>query len=58
MEEAEPPAEMMGIPGMEDELRRPMLLLVKAKKINEIKEKSGAYIWAEKRIKTDGKIIC
>ncbi len=47
---------MMGIPGMEDELRRPMLLLVKAKKINEIKEKSGAYI--EKRIKTDGKRIC
>ena len=49
---------MMGIPGMEDELRRPMLLLVKAKKINEIKEKSGAYIWADKRIKTDGKRIC
>lgn len=32
VEEAEPPAEMMDIPGMEDELRRPMMLLVKAKK--------------------------
>ena len=28
--EAEPPKEMMGIPGMKDELRRPMMLLVKA----------------------------
>lgn len=28
--EAEPPAEMMDIPGMKDELRRPMMLLVKA----------------------------
>ncbi len=32
VEEAEPPKEMMGIPGMEDELRRPMMLLVKASK--------------------------
>lgn len=32
VEEAEPPAEMMDIPGMEDELRRPMMLLVKANK--------------------------
>lgn len=31
VEEAEPPQEMMGIPGMEDEMRRPMMLLVKAK---------------------------
>lgn len=31
VEEAEPPKEMMHIPGMEDELRRPMMLLVKAK---------------------------
>lgn len=30
VEEAEPPAEMMHIPGMTDELRRPMMLLVKA----------------------------
>lgn len=30
--EAEPPEEMMGIPGMKDELRRPMMLLVKANK--------------------------
>ncbi len=30
VEEAEPPKEMMDIPGMEDELRRPMMLLVKA----------------------------
>lgn len=29
-EEAEPPDEMMDIPGMKDELRRPMMLLVKA----------------------------
>ncbi len=31
MEEAVPPVEMMDIPGMEDELRRPMMLLVRAK---------------------------
>lgn len=30
VEEAEPPKEMMNIPGMENELRRPMMLLVKA----------------------------
>ena len=30
MEEAVPPEEMMDIPGMEDELRRPMMLLIKA----------------------------
>lgn len=30
VEEAEPPKEMMHIPGMKDELRRPMMLLVKA----------------------------
>ena len=32
VEEAKPPKEMMGIPGMKDELRRPMMLLVKANK--------------------------
>lgn len=32
VEEAEPPAEMLGLPGMADELRRPMMLLVKAVK--------------------------
>lgn len=30
VEEAQPPEEMMGIPGMEREIRRPMMLLVKA----------------------------
>lgn len=30
--EAEPPADMMELPGFKDELRRPMMLLVKAKK--------------------------
>lgn len=30
VEEAQPPQEMMDIPGMEDELRRPMMLLIKA----------------------------
>lgn len=30
IEEAKPPAEMMHLPGMKDELRRPMMLLVKA----------------------------
>lgn len=30
VEEAKPPGEMMSIPGMRDELRRPMMLLVKA----------------------------
>lgn len=36
VEEAEPPKEMMDIPGMEDELRRPMMLLVKAIAKNNI----------------------
>lgn len=31
VEEAEPPEDMMDIPGMKDELRRPMMLLVKAR---------------------------
>ncbi|MGI6009884.1 MAG: class I SAM-dependent methyltransferase [Ruminococcus sp.] len=31
VEEAQPPKEMLDIPGMKDELRRPMMLLVKAK---------------------------
>ena len=35
VEEAEPPKEMMNIPGMKDELRRPMMLLVKAKVKNK-----------------------
>ena len=33
VEEAMPPEEMMGLPGMEDELRRPMMLLVKARAV-------------------------
>ncbi len=33
VEEVEPSEEMMCIPGMKDELRRPMMLLVKAGKI-------------------------
>ena len=32
VEEAMPPQEMMDIPGMKDEMRRPMMLLVKARK--------------------------
>lgn len=32
VEEAEPSEEMMGIPGMADEMRRPMMLMIKAKK--------------------------
>lgn len=36
VEEAEPPKEMMNLPGFQDELRRPMMLLVKARA-----EKSG-----------------
>ena len=32
VEEAKPPEEMMRISGMKDELRRPMMLLVKANK--------------------------
>ena len=35
VEEAEPPKEMMNIPGMKDELRRPMMLLVKAVAIKQ-----------------------
>ena len=31
--EAQPPEEMMDLPGMKDELRRPMMLLVKARKL-------------------------
>ena len=30
VEEAEPPREMLELPGFKDELRRPMMLLVKA----------------------------
>lgn len=33
IEEAMPPSEMMEIPGMRDEMRRPMMLLVRAKKV-------------------------
>lgn len=33
VEEAMPSPDMLDIPGMKDELRRPMLLLVKAQKI-------------------------
>lgn len=33
VEEAMPPEEMMGMPGMADELRRPMMLLVKARAV-------------------------
>ena len=32
LEEAQPPEEMMDIPGMTDELRRPMMLLIRAEK--------------------------
>ena len=32
VEEAQPPEELMSLPGMGDELRRPMMLLVKAQK--------------------------
>lgn len=32
VEKAQPPAEMMNLPGMEDELRRPMMLLVRTRK--------------------------
>ena len=31
VEEVEPSAEMLDIPGMQDELRRPMMLLVRAR---------------------------
>lgn len=34
VEEAQPPAEMLALPGMTDELRRPMMLLIKAEKPN------------------------
>ena len=33
VEEARPPEEMMGLPGMEHELRRPMMLLVRARAV-------------------------
>ena len=36
VEEAEPPADMMDLPGMKDELRRPMMLLVKATVVKEV----------------------
>ena len=47
LEEAMPPEEMMDIPGMEDELRRPMMLLIKAMAKNKdrldyFKEKNNA----------------
>ena len=34
VEEAEPSAEMLDIPGMRDELRRPMMLLVRARAVH------------------------
>jgi len=40
VEEAQPPEEMMEIPGMKDELRRPMMLLVKA----QVKKKRNCSI--------------
>lgn len=36
VEEAEPPANTMDLPGMKDELRRPMMLLVKASAVKEV----------------------
>ncbi len=33
--EPQPPKNMMGIPGMEDEMRRPMMLIVSASKKQE-----------------------
>lgn len=30
--EAEPPEEMMDLPGMKDEMRRPMMLMIRAEK--------------------------
>ncbi len=39
--EAEPPEEMLDIPGMRDELRRPMMLLVKAAKKGTAPPESG-----------------
>ena len=36
VEEAEPPADMVDLPGMKDELRRPMMLLVKTTAVKEI----------------------
>lgn len=32
VEEAMPPEEMLGIPGMKDEMRRPVMLLIRARK--------------------------
>lgn len=32
VEEAQPPEDMLSLPGMADELRRPMMLLIKAQK--------------------------
>ena len=32
VEEAEPPEEMMDMPGMKDEMRRPMMLMIRAGK--------------------------
>ncbi|MFR1287878.1 MAG: hypothetical protein ACLSCD_09700 [Subdoligranulum sp.] len=36
VEEAEPPADMMDLSGMKDELRRPMMPLVKTTAVKEI----------------------
>lgn len=50
VEEAEPPAEMLDLPGMRDELRRPMMLLVRAGK-PALREKAEdmvrSYTWDE-----------
>ena len=42
VEEAKPPEEMMDIPGMKDELRRPMMLLVKAGKCRADRHSDGS----------------
>ena len=52
VEEAEPPANMMDLPGMKDELRRPMLL-VKATEEKNIKYNKSVML----RFKTKNYII-
>lgn len=43
VEEAIPPKEMLDLPGMKDELRRPMMLMVRAKKSGEITAHTMEY---------------
>ena len=55
IEEAMPPADMMGMPGMCNEMRRPMMLLVKVKRFNKqlpVCRNLNIRVWGRHAIQT------